>query len=321
MQKMLNFLEKGIKKYSKEHTAQTLGDRRLYIGGSDLGRCELQVLKSKFVPIEHSLSQEVIFFRGHCSEGFIKKAFEGNGFENFSEQVEVAGLGDDKFLKAHLDFVAHFEKEDVLIEVKSTGSLIDTPRESWIHQTMYGIGLARMNGMKINRGYIVAMDLNTGNVKIFNILFDENIFEMCLNEARHLYNLLKNKDLSACKTKISPLCSSCSFSKECSAFGGEKTLSLGMSEGQDFLTFAKVNEDIKSLNNAKKTLQSKLSSFFRNTEVKKVIVGNKIISYSFCNGREDIDKEKLKLLLGDDDYQSVLTKTNGYEKFTVTSSR
>ncbi len=116
--KFLNFLESGIKAFSKKNTMETLGDRSAYVGSSDIGQCPRKAFLTKTQPTEASFQQELVFLRGHMAENVIRCGLQGGNIP-FEEQVEVAGEGDYAFIKTHIDFVVSMGNESVLLSAKA----------------------------------------------------------------------------------------------------------------------------------------------------------------------------------------------------------
>ncbi len=101
-----NTLLTSLRKLAKQHTEETLGDRRNYLGASDIGYCPRKTILERIHPGEHDLATLLRFQRGHMTEDIVAMAFSAAGFNNYERQVEIAVEGDVP-LKAHIDFVLH----------------------------------------------------------------------------------------------------------------------------------------------------------------------------------------------------------------------
>lgn len=288
----INFLEKGIKAYSKKNTLDTLGDRSTYIGSSDIGQCPRKVYLSKKSPVEHTLQQEIIFARGHNAEQIIASAMVGNGI-NFEEQVEAIGTGDKAFIRTHIDFLIKSGKEMVVVECKSTGAVPSEPYASWIFQVQLQMGLLREGNPPIdcNRAVIVVVNVNTGENTAFDVPFDETLYQMAINKAKLHWEALQSD--TEPMGKVESLCAFCPYKANCPALHqGCDELPLDLE--QDAVEFVAIQSQVKALSKTADSLKAKLSDFMGTVGLKKVKVGEHSISYTQMNGRSGIDTKALQ---------------------------
>ncbi|MFA7084740.1 MAG: PD-(D/E)XK nuclease family protein [Arcobacteraceae bacterium] len=221
------FIEKNLPKVLKEQTKSDLGDRSTYIGASDIGSCLRKSYLGKKLNVEHDIAQHIVFERGHIAEGIVEKMIKGTPYKT---QVEAIGKADNNFpIKAHIDFVVDFGKEIVVLEAKSTSMPVDEPYESWVLQTQLQMGLLKEKYKQKNiRGYIIAIDVNTGWYKSFKVEPNVTLFNIAIKKANELANALyKNVEPAA---EIQLYCAKCPFKGNCPAItkGCEKELPINI---------------------------------------------------------------------------------------------
>lgn len=286
--KFLNFLENGIKAFSKKNTMETLGDRSQYVGSSDIGQCPRKAFLSKTMPVEASFQQELVFLRGHMAETVIQLGLQG-GEVPFDNQVEVAGEGDYAFIKTHIDFVADMDNESIVIECKSTNAIPQEPYLSWILQVQLQMGLLRKQ-KKVERGIIAVINLNSGVLEAFDIPYSEEMFKMALDRAKNLWEALETKQEPQGET--GSLCSFCSYKANCPLLHkGADSLPLELE--QDALRYAELQKASKEAQKEADGLKSKLMDFMSATGTKKVQVQDLSLSYSLMKGRVSVDSKAL----------------------------
>lgn len=286
--KFLNFLESGIKAFSKNNTEATLGDRSTYVGSSDIGQCPRKAFLAKTMPVEASFQQELVFLRGHMAESIIRCGLQG-GRLPFEEQVEVAGEGDYAFIKTHIDFVVSMGAESIVVECKSTNAIPETPYLSWILQVQLQMGLL-CKKQKVDRGIIAVINLNSGAMEAFDIPYSEEMFQMALSRAQNLWDALATKQEPQGET--GSLCSFCSYKANCPLLHkGADSLPLELE--QDALRYAELQKASKEAQKEADGLKSKLMDFMSATNTKKVQVQDLSLSYTLMKGRVGVDSKAL----------------------------
>ena len=236
--RLIEYMRKSISAYAKQHTKETLGDRREYIGASDIGGCPFKTVMSKNNPPDNTLEQELIFFRGHIAEEFVNKGLQGLKVE---DQYEIISELDGFPLKAHIDKIVRGKNRDVVIEVKSTSAPLYEPYESWILQVTFQMGLIFEKTGNLPDAYILALNVNTGWIEEFKIEFDDAIFELCLSKADHLISALRGE----CEPKaiIQYYCGTCPFKMQCPKQGKfAEDLPLALQEDLEFIKASKAME-------------------------------------------------------------------------------
>lgn len=163
-------LHNSLQLLSQQHTKETLGDRKTYLGASDIGYCPRKVILERVKPAQHDLATLLRFQRGHMAEDIVAAAFTAAGYSNFERQVEVDISTDSLPALVHIDFVFTSVKKKIksLLEVKS-GKVPDQPFSSWESQLYIQMGAlaSKYPGYTI-KGAILSLDLSEGDVGFFN---------------------------------------------------------------------------------------------------------------------------------------------------------
>ena len=225
----------SLRKLAKQHTEETLGDRRKYLGASDIGYCPRKVILEKINPSEHDLATLLRFERGHMAEDVIANAFTAAGYTNFERQVEAVVDGNVP-IKAHIDFVftSEIHKIKSVLEAKSTSNIPDDPYGSWESQLYIQMGaLAEKFPDYTIRGAFIALDLANGEVEFFNDYSPQKtIFDGLLRKAEALWSdyqaILGSKEIEL-DTDPGPLCGFCNHLTSCPRFEAEEVPQLAAS--------------------------------------------------------------------------------------------
>jgi CRISPR-associated exonuclease Cas4 len=306
MSKLERFINTNLSKVLAKDTTNSLGDRSKYIGASDIGSCLRKAYLSKTQNEVHSIKQQIIFERGHLTEGIVAKMIQGTPYK---EQVEAIGKTDNNFpLKAHIDFVVDFGKQCVVIEAKSTNKPVEEPYESWILQVQLQMGLLKSQCEKQGksiRGYILAVDVNTGWYKTFEVIPNDTLFNIAMDKANTLANALVEQVCPEAQEQL--YCSSCSFKGDCPA------ITKGVTE-QIPDDVQKVVARIKTLSSIEKEIKTQktlLKDYMKATQKKKVKSNDFTVSFVNVKGKESIDVHRLKLEQPEI-YERYKNQTSGY---------
>ena len=220
-----------------------LGDRRSYIGASDVGNCHRKVVLSKTVPEIHDINTLIRFERGNLVETIIEKALEHAGVE-FISQLEVKHP--EQPFTAHLDFT--FVRDDgiAVLEAKSVSHIPEEPYPSWVSQLYFQMGLVELTHHLPVRGGILAVDLNSGDFKLFNgYTHNPVLFEGLLKKAEKIWASLK--DGTPVTTEKSLLCLYCPYRESCPEYSTDGLPDLPIEEQVMDYQAAKAQEkEIKS---------------------------------------------------------------------------
>lgn len=220
-------LQNSLQLLSKQHTEETLGDRRNYLGASDIGYCPRKVILEKISPKVHDLTTLLRFQRGHMSEDIVAAAFTAAGFSNFERQVEVDISTDKLPARVHIDFVftAHKKKIKSILEVKA-GKIPDQPYSSWESQLYLQMGaLAKKYPEYTIKGAVLSLDLNEGDVGFFNgYTPQDTLYNGLLRRAESIWSdyqqSLKGQKIEL-KTETGPLCGFCDHIRTCPRFAAD----------------------------------------------------------------------------------------------------
>jgi len=227
---------------------EDLGDRREYVGASDVGQCPRKAVLDKFSDEPQDLATLFRFARGHIAEKLVFQALEDQSdkLPRWRYQKEVTHRTHP--FKAHIDFL--FETREVLgvLEVKTCDGIPPVPYDGWIQQLHFQMGLLKdRNPDKAVRGAVLAMDLNKGQVSLFNgYEYSSELYEGLLVKAKHIWDCMNDQSLSP-RTEKSPLCAWCRYRPDCPAYDqGEEIPSLPLEdELQEYLGLKENMKDLK----------------------------------------------------------------------------
>jgi hypothetical protein len=144
---LLSLIHSGLQKHAEMTTSKMLGDRKTYIGMSDIGAsldCQRAIVMRKLFPDTGcELRKQIILQRGHWLEYGIAQALSANRL-NFLSQPELSTVHQGVPVKAHPDFVLAWEKPYPavrILEMKSTEKPPTTMYSSYEAQVYGQIGL------------------------------------------------------------------------------------------------------------------------------------------------------------------------------------
>ncbi|MBM9514256.1 hypothetical protein [Desulfogranum marinum] len=224
MDTMKKILHQSLQKLSEQHTKQTLGDRRNYLGASDVGACPRKVILDRINQPEHDLATLLRFQRGHKAEDILAEAYTAGGYSNFERQVEIDISTDNVPCLVHIDFVftSAAKKEKTIVEVKS-GKIPETVYSSWESQLYLQMGaLAKKYPAYTIKGAILSLDLSEGDAEIFNSYTpNDRLFTALVQRCEHIwhdYQQTLNGQEVELQTNVSPLCGFCSHIQTCPRF-------------------------------------------------------------------------------------------------------
>ncbi|WP_072227180.1 CRISPR-associated protein Cas4 [Campylobacter coli] len=294
----------------KKDTEQSLGDRSKYVGSSDIGGCLRKAYLDKTTSYEHDLATLIRFQRGHVAEGIIEKMLDGLN-PTLQKEVKLTIEGFD--LKAHIDFCLESKNEIVVVEAKSVNTAVDKPYDSWVMQVNFQLALLATQTQKKLRAYVVAINLNTGWFKSFEINHNQTFEKLAIENAQLLANSLLNKEEPAPSEQL--YCSTCPHKKTC-------PLMMKKSEGSELSgDLLEVGKKIIELNARKKELEKELEEkkalieeYMRTCGAKKIKVDDSFFSLSNDTTSTSFDTKALK------DNEPELYESL-FEKYQKTSQR
>ena len=289
----------SLRKLAQQHTEETLGDRRDYLGASDIGYCPRKVILERINPTEHDLATLLRFQRGHMAEDIVASAFIAAGYTNFERQVEVDISSDNVPLKVHIDFVFTSKSYKIksILEIKSTSNTPDGPYSSWESQLYLQMGaLVEKNPGFTIRGAILTLDLANGEVAFFNgYTPQETIFNGLMKRAGATWSdyqkVLSNEEVEL-KTEVSPLCGYCSHITTCPRF-----------EAEEVPDMAGVVDELRELQKKKKILEGKIKPYKKNflniVKQKGPIKSGGCILRKATRSRKHLDMDRLEAFLAE----------------------
>jgi CRISPR-associated exonuclease Cas4 len=260
---MKTLLLTSLQNLSKQHTAETLGDRSSYLGASDIGTCPRKVILERLHPVNHDLTTLLRFQRGHMAEDIVANAMTAAGYTNFERQVEVIASGTTP-IKVHIDFVfsSNQPKTKAVLEVKSVGSIPDIPYSSWETQLYMQMGALKEQYPDYHiKGAVLAIDLG-GEVEFFNgYTPQDELYEGLLGRASSIWNeyqLMSIGHNKQPKTEPSPLCGYCNHLISCPKF-----------QAQEVPEFEGVVRELRALQEMEKSLKSQIDP--RKADLLKIV--------------------------------------------------
>ena len=220
-------LHNSLQLLSKQHTDETLGDRKSYLGASDIGYCPRKVILERVNPAEHDLATLLRFQRGHMAEDIVAAAFTAAGYNNFERQMEIDVSTETTPILVHIDFVFTSEKHKIksILEVKS-GKIPDAPYSSWESQLYMQMGaLAEKYPDYTIKGAVLSLDLSEGDVGFFNGYAPQTeLFSGLQQRADSIWHAyqqsLAGQEVDL-ETEPGMLCGFCDHLKTCPQFLGD----------------------------------------------------------------------------------------------------
>jgi len=285
------FVAENLPKALKKATFENLGNRSEYVGGSDIGGCLRKSYLDKKVDVEYDLATLIRFQRGHIAEGIVESMLDGL---NPTKQLEVKMGTNGIALKAHIDFSLENKDEIVIIEAKSVNSSVDEPFLSWILQVQYQMFMLRSTTNKNVRAYIVAINLNTGWFKSFEIERNKNLTQIAIDNAETLVKALKENKEPQAKEQL--YCSTCPHKATCplmnKGINEEKALQGDLLEvGKKLIELNAKKKELEKELDEKKTI---IEEYMRAFELKKLKVDESFISLSNDTQSTSFDTKALQ---------------------------
>lgn len=160
------------------------------------------------------------------------------------------------------------------------------------------------------RGYVVAINVNTGWHETFEIKPNSMLRDISLQRANTLAEALVSKIEPEAEVQL--YCSKCDFKANCPAVTKltQNTLPEDVQKVVEYIAEkAYVEKEIKA---AKKQLEE----FFEATGMKYAKAGDKTVSYHTNSGKETIDIQLLKAMYPDI-YEQVKCRDKGYSYIKV----
>ena len=281
------FKEAIVEAVAKDNS---LGNRSKYIGASDIAGCLRKSYLDKVDPKEISSKQAIIFQRGHISEELIKLGLDIKKIP-YKYQEEIS----DGFIKAHLDFLFTKKDEMIVVEVKSSTNIPENIYESWMLQIQLQMHLVQKKHSKYTRGYIVCINSGTGEVKDFEVFYNESLAQIALDKAEELWKSLKHKKAPEAEEQL--YCSKCPHREDCPIFkkGAEEVNDMLKKELLAQISKIKeIEEEEKALKAKKQALKDELEEYMRAVEINKIDLGDRVLSLTKDTESVSLDTTALK---------------------------
>lgn len=211
------FIGTALVELNKE-TSKHLGNRSLYVGGSDVGQCLRKAMLGKTTDPSHDKKTLLRFLRGHAVQDLFAKIFTA-GKSPFQEEVEVVHP-DKPYIKVHIDFLFTGNKRLYVVEMKSVGGIPEKPYSSHRNQLALQMGLLRLitpPDVSIE-GCILYVDINAGDWRVCNgYNFSSTEMQVLYKEsesrAEKIWQALEVNQEP--ETEPSFLCGYCDFRSSC----------------------------------------------------------------------------------------------------------
>ena len=294
-----NIFLTSLRNLSKQHTAETLGDRRNYLGASDIGQCPRKVILERINQKEHDLATLLRFERGHMAEEIVAKVFAAAGFTNFERQVEINVSSDVVPFLVHLDFIftSKIDKVKSILEVKS-GSVPSTPYGSWESQLYIQMGaLIEQYPDYTIKGALLSLDLANGEIGFFSGYNpDKTVFQSLKTKAEGIwsdYQAMLQGDEVELTTVPGLLCGGyCNHLLDCPRFAAQEAPDM-----------AGIVEDLQHLQAEEKSLKAKIEPMRKNLLTVVETIGSIKVNNSILGkrsqSRKSLNIEKLEAFLTD----------------------
>lgn len=311
VQKFEAFIALNLPKALKKSSEQSLGDRSTYVGSSDIGACLRKAYLDKTEQTSYDLETLIRFQRGHIAESIVETMLDGL---NVEKQVEFKTDFEGFELKSHIDFLLPNSSDFTIVEAKSVQSEIDTPYPSWVFQVQYQLHLLKLNTKKPVRAFVIALNVNTGWHKVFEVAYNENLANLALNNAKKLVEALQTQTEPEAKEQL--FCGVCPHKANCPLLNkGCQTLN------EDVLMLGKklveLNSKKKELEKALEETKSEFEELMKSLSLSKVKIDENFVSLSKDSSSVSFDAKALKesepALYGElfAKYQKI-TKRKGY---------
>jgi len=207
-----NALE-AMRRHAAERTSRELGDRNTYVGASDIGGCLRKAFLEKRFPPLRNLETLMRFERGHIAEAIVAKMIDFPAVY----QHEIVSSHNGVELRCHIDFLVNTGEWLVATEAKSINGTLSAPYDSWVRQVHYQMAMVRKEHPEAKvGGKVVAVDVNTGWKKEFDIPWDDAVYRDVVRRTEAI--------VAAMLTGVEPpaepqfYCGSCPFKEGCVAY-------------------------------------------------------------------------------------------------------
>lgn len=282
------FVAQNLPKALKKASLQSLGDRASYIGSSDISSCLRKTYLDKTSENDYDLTTLIRFQRGHIAEGIVKVMLDGL---NSISQLELNSSYEGATLKAHIDFALENKDEIVIVEVKSVSTTVSEPYLSWNLQVQYQMAMLAKSKSKNIRAFVVAINVNTGWFKSFEIERNEALTQIAFEKAKKLSLALQSKVEP--EAEIQLFCGVCPHKATCPLMlkGANELNGELLSVAQSLILLNAKKKELESELDEKKAI---LEEYMRSHNAKKLQVNDSFITLSNDTTSTSFDTKALQ---------------------------
>lgn len=199
-----------------------------------------------------------------------KKAVEHMlGELHFSKDVDYSFRYKDFDCSFVADFLIDLDGELIVVEAKTVDCETTTPKRSWVRQINALAAIVSKTTGRDVKGKIIAVNINTGWHREFDILMEEETQNMMKKRVEAMINSLSyNTEPHA---EIQSFCSTCNHKSHCTQYGTAQKLPKDITKMvEDIQLYTKQGVDIK---NKRKLVHE----FMSNNELDKAQAGDVLI--------------------------------------------
>lgn len=282
------FVAQNLPKALKKASLQSLGDRASYVGSSDISSCLRKTYLDKTSENDYDLTTLIRFQRGHIAEGIVKVMLDGL---NPISQLELNSSYEGATLKAHIDFALENKDEIVIVEVKSVSTTVSEPYLSWNLQVQYQMAMLAKSKSKNIRAFVVAINVNTGWFKSFEIERNEALTQIAFEKAKKLSLALQS--MVEPEAEIQLFCGVCPYKATCPLMlkGANELNGELLSVAQSLILLNAKKKELESELDEKKAI---LEEYMRSHNAKKLQVNDSFITLSNDTTSTSFDTKALQ---------------------------
>lgn len=282
------FVAQNLPKALKKASLQSLGDRASYVGSSDISSCLRKTYLDKTSENDYDLTTLIRFQRGHIAEGIVKVMLDGL---NSISQLELNSSYEGATLKAHIDFALENKDEIVIVEVKSVSTTVSEPYLSWNLQVQYQMAMLAKSKSKNIRAFVVAINVNTGWFKSFEIERNEALTQIAFEKAKKLSLALQSRVEP--EAEIQLFCGVCPYKATCPLMlkGANELNGELLSVAQSLILLNAKKKELESELDEKKAI---LEEYMRSHNAKKLQVNDSFITLSNDTTSTSFDTKALQ---------------------------
>ena len=287
-------LFQGLTLAMSSATSASLGDRSEYIGASDASGCIRKAVLKKIDPSEmNTLAAKIRGQRGHVAETIITTAYAALG-KNFDYQCELIPEDFPAPCRIHPDIILNAGSYLDVQEIKAVSVIPSQPYESWVRQNTLQQGALRQrhNDLPI-KGRIIAVDLNSGQIKAFPIEYDLQLFERMKARVGMIWTFFQENRTDPLPTEKGPLCGWCGYAMGCPALQHPSSI-LDLPIRDQLMQILELREIINSSDRQLKSVSAIVQGIMEEQSLDIARGDDLVVRKSLRKRRNDIDKALLR---------------------------